>query len=78
MSTIDKPHPVEGSVVWLPGWYASRLHAYPENKELPIEYATAHSICGAFIYGKAPTDWAQRKIDKGVPRCKKCEKILAT
>lgn len=62
--------------VWLPGWYATRLHALPANKGVPQGSVAAQALCGAWVYGKAPTEWAQRKMDKGVPHCKLCEKKL--
>ena len=62
--------------MWLPGWYATKLHAVSQDKELPVGMGSIMAECGAFIYGKAPTEWAQRKVDKGVPHCKKCERLL--
>lgn len=62
---------------WLPSWYATRLHAVHESRELPTGMATIFAECGVQVYGKAPTEWAQRKINKGVQHCKKCEKIIA-
>ena len=68
---------VDSVVGWLPGWYAARLHALP--KTVPIgtnRLDTAKALCGAFVYRDAPTDWAQRRVNKGVPRCKHCERML--
>ena len=65
-------------VKWLPGWYASRLHAVPTEKAPSTEgRQQAQAICGQWIYGKAPTEWAQRYGDRGVPHCKRGEKLLA-
>ena len=69
--------PSAGSVLWLPGWYATKLHALPATVNLPFGHSTAKSVCGAYVYGKAPTDWAQRNVDKGLARCKHCERKLA-
>ncbi len=71
----DTARRVEVLVRWLPGWYASRLHAVKNGIELPTGMATIRSLCGAFVYGKAPTDWAQRRMDKGIPNCRHCEKL---
>lgn len=67
--------PVDVDVRWLPGWYASRLHAIPVDK-IPQGQNEEESLCGAYVFGKAPTDWAQRRVDKGVPHCKRCERKL--
>jgi hypothetical protein len=61
----------------LPGWYATRLHAVPEGKEIPKGQVSIQAECGAWVYGVAPTDWAQRKVEKGPPRCKRCEKLTS-
>lgn len=63
------------NVRWLPGWYASRLHAIHVDK-IPQGRKEEKSLCGAYVFGEAPTDWAQRRVDKGVPHCKRCEKLL--
>lgn len=73
--TLPAQGPVDVNVRWLPGWYASRLHALPEDK-VPPGRQQEKSLCGEYVYGKAPTDWAQRRVDKGVPHCKRCEKLL--
>lgn len=62
--------------VWLTGRYASRLHAVSSEVDLPTGHKTIQAKCGAFVYGKAPHDFAQRKLDNGVPRCKHCEKAV--
>lgn len=63
---------------WLPGWYASRLHAVQADKAPGLEgRQQAQAVCGAWVYGKAPTEWAQRYVDRGVPHCKRCQKKLA-
>ena len=64
--------PLEASVRWLPGWYATRLHAVPKGAGETGHYLVA--LCGAIVYEKARTEWAQRKVDKGVPHCKLCER----
>lgn len=75
MTTPIAQGPVDVNVRWLPGWYASRLHALPEDK-VPTGTGVEQALCGQLVYGKARTNWAQRKIDKGVPHCKRCEKLL--
>lgn len=60
---------------WFAGWYATRLHAVPTSPE-----GYPHSLqaeCGAWVYPVLPNDWAQRRMDKGLPRCKKCLAIAA-
>jgi len=69
---------VEGVVMrhhWLPGWYATRLHAVADGTELPKGQACVQARCGAWVYGQAPTDWAQRRMDKGIAHCKRCAKL---
>jgi hypothetical protein len=63
-------------IKWLPGWYANRLHALPADK-VPPGHQQEQSLCGQYVYSKAHTDWAQRRLDNGVPHCKWCEKLLA-
>lgn len=65
-------------IQWLAGWYASVLHAY----DGPGTTNPAHqldAVCGNGVYREPRTEWAARKLAKGnVPRCKKCERILAS
>ena len=75
MTTPIAQGQVDANVRWLPGWYASRLHALPADK-VPLGRQQEKSLCGEYVYGNAPTDWAKRRIDKGVPHCKRCEKML--
>ena len=63
--------------IWLSGWYATKLHAYPENAPLPEGKMAMPAICGNYVYGKPVTAWAQRRFDKGLPYCKLCERALA-
>ena len=72
----DEAGRIDGLVRWLPGWYASRLHALPADVDLPQGRATARSVCGEFVFGKAQTEWAQRQVDRGVPHCKRCQMKL--
>ena len=65
------------SVKWLPGWYASRLHALPATVPIGANRTdTAKAVCGAHVYLKAATGYAQRRMDRGVPHCKHCERAL--
>jgi hypothetical protein len=73
-----KRHPLERIVSWLPGWYATRLHAIPAESKRPEGYAPAQALCGAWVYSKPVTAWAQRRVDKGIPHCKRCEKLIAS
>jgi hypothetical protein len=57
---------------WKPGWYADRLHA--EKKGCYKHYA----LCG-FIFPRSypeNKDWFNNKMKRGVPHCKKCERII--
>ena len=66
------------SVLWKSGWYASRLHAVPADTVFPEgAMGTVKALCGQFVYVRPPTEWAQLSVDKGVPHCKRCERLLA-
>lgn len=70
--------PVTGSVIWLPGWYASRLHAVPSTSRLPEHRLdTVTAICGQQVYKEAQTEWAKRYLERGVPHCKRCERKIS-
>ena len=66
--------------VWCAGWYATKLHAVPVAKHCATEtkYADMESVCGAYVYKEARTPWAERKIEKGIAKCKHCERMLNT
>jgi len=67
-----------GGYRWLPGWYATRLHAYPVDAPPPKTVVSAvRAVCGAYVYAEPQTDWAQRRVDRGIPRCKHCERMIA-
>jgi len=68
--------PEYARVNWLVGWYATRLHAVP-NCLIVSGASSQHAVCGAEVYLRPKTDWAERKVAKGVRRCKQCERILA-
>lgn len=49
----------------------------PEQVELPVgRLHQVKSLCGARVFGEPQTDWAAKLIAKGVPHCKKCERII--
>lgn len=71
----------ENEYVWLANWYATRLHAV-NNKKFKIRKergnSTTESICGGALVEHEPqTEWAANRIEEGIPRCKRCEKMLA-
>ena len=73
----EKTH--EPAVVWLAGWYATRLHAVlcHDQSKLPMgRRSYIESECGQIVYA-IHTDWAQRRIGRGIPRCKHCERIIS-
>lgn len=59
----------EDGVFWLAGWYATRLHA---SNTKPGDGRSTQALCKAWVYADPRTEWAQRKVDKGPPRCKRC------
>lgn len=67
---------VEAGVRWLPGWYATKLHACPRDGEAMRGQQSRQAICGAWVYDKAPTEWAQRRVDKGLRHCRRCSAKL--
>ena len=65
------------NVEWLAGWYATRLHALPEDAPQPSVRGVSEAFCGALVYRKPRTAAAKLRIDRGVvPRCKRCEKLI--
>ena len=64
------------NVEWLSGWYATRLHALPENSPPPTILRGNKSLCGAWVYTFAHPLGANRKLDKEVPRCKHCMRLV--
>jgi hypothetical protein len=52
--------PVERGVRWLAGWYATRLHAVPEDQAQATKDAR-QALCGAWVYGQARTEWAEKR-----------------
>lgn len=83
---LEKPQPRQvlreaPGYVWLAGWYATKLHATrKELLRLPAngDYGSIRAECGAWVYKKPRTAWAAKKMDKGIPHCKHCERILNT
>lgn len=65
-------------IQWLAGWYASVLHAY----DGPVTTNPRHeldAVCGNGVFLIPRTDEVARRLAKGnVPRCKKCERIVAS
>ena len=58
-----------GDIEWATGWYGNRLHAFDNGGKT--------ALCGfkkPHHYPDAP--WFKRALEKGPPRCKKCEKAL--
>lgn len=68
MSTLD------GSA-WLAGWYATKLHFVPDVASRHTD--TFLAVCGAWVYRSPKTEWAARNLEHGIPRCKKCERLLS-
>lgn len=77
---------MDDEYVWLAGWYATRLHAV-NVKYLEImrddfsKYKTERepwikSVCGAWVREEPKTEWAAKKIAKGIPKCKHCERMI--
>ena len=65
------------NIVWKSGWYASRLHAVPRDVVFPPgRMATVKSLCGTSVYNSPPREWAQRKLERGIPQCEHCKRIL--
>ena len=65
-------------IQWLAGLYAKVLHAYDgPGTTNPTHQLDA--VCGNGVYREPRTEWAARKLARGnVPRCKKCERIVAS
>jgi hypothetical protein len=60
--------------MWLAGWYATRLHYLTGSDPGPGPHS---ALCGAYVYAKPSTEWAEKKINAGLPHCKHCERRLA-
>lgn len=71
---------MEDDYVWLAGWYVTKLHAV-KKEELGTadEHDWLKSVCGAFVR-KTPQaelrEWQNKKLEKGVLRCKHCERKI--
>lgn len=61
---------------WLMNWGASRLHAVNGDVELPSGISSTQSLCGTWVYGAAPTEWARKKEEAGIAKCKRCERMV--
>ena len=71
---------VENEYEWLANWYATRLHAVNKKSfEARKEYGDliTESLCGVYAEHEPRTEWAAKRIEEGVPKCKRCEKALA-
>lgn len=70
---------VENEYEWLANWYATRLHAV-NKKSLEARKECGDSItealCGVYAEHESRTEWAVKRIEEGIPKCKRCEKIL--
>jgi len=54
---------------WKPGWYGDRLHAVSENPRF--------ALCSFRFPPRCPDgEWFKRKVEKGIPRCKKCVSVI--
>lgn len=60
--------------VWLAGWYATKLHATSKG----ATSGEVRGLCGAWVYKTPKTNWARKRIEKGISRCKHCERIAKT
>ena len=67
--------PVERGVRWLAGWYATRLHAVPEDQAQATKDAR-QALCGAWVYGQARTEWAEKRVAAGLKTCGHCKRRL--
>ena len=59
----------------LAGWYATKLHAV-DNNAASRNGVESQAICGAWVVENSRTEWHARRLELGVPKCKKCEKLL--
>ena len=74
-----RERPADLRIRWCAGWYATRLHAISEEQLEVTKHSgdQGYAFCGAKVSSVVRTAWAQKRIDKGIPRCKHCERILA-
>lgn len=74
-----KEREMDEEYVWLAGWYATRLHAVKVTelerlkKEGKIDF---RSKCGAWVSEEPRSEWAEKKLAAGIPRCKHCERKI--
>lgn len=66
---------VERGVRWLAGWYATRLHAVPEDQAQPTK-VERQALCGAWVYGVPRTEWAEKRVAAGLKTCGHCKRRL--
>jgi hypothetical protein len=72
----EKPSAAGVVFAWHAGWYATRLHCIQIADTGGTDNA-GRAVCGAWCYEKPKTEWAARRLAKGVQRCKHCERIVA-
>lgn len=61
------------SYQWIPSWYCTRSHAVPLDVGNPQDRWHTRGLCSAFVqHEPAPSEWRERRIERGVPKCKKC------
>ena len=67
--THDKMGVLLMYIEWLPGWQATRLHAFYQKSNI--------AFCGFHKPDRLPdADWFRLRLERGVPHCKKCEREL--
>ena len=59
---------------WFAGWYATRLHCVSVANLGGTDNA-GRAMCGAWCYEQPKTEYAARRLAKGVKRCKHCERL---
>lgn len=63
--------------VWKAGWSATRLHAISASTNWHNwDGAARTALCQCWVYANPKTKTAERRLAKGVKRCRHCEKML--
>lgn len=67
---------MEDDYVWLAGWCVTKLHAVKKDDLEAVEDKWLKSVCGAWVERAPSVEWAKRKLEKGVLKCKHCERKI--